>query len=210
MKEDIKKNLIEKGVSKFLVDKNIMLNFSTDLEIVSENMKDCDVFRTKLGDIKQLQNIHKYFDTTDFNEMITDRLGIEKYEILNNQYFCKPSGYKMTSSHQDNAYFESNENIVTVWVPLHDVDFKNSCMCYVEGSHKNGIIKHEPIGTNIRVRTGTKGLSLYCFDYKISDHVPYELKFGEAVVHDKNSVHLSTSNMSDDYRYAITSIIKIK
>jgi hypothetical protein len=67
--------------------------FSTDLSEVSMNSKHEDVFRIKLGDIKQIQNL----DFLGLNDMLAELIGAEHYKILNNQYFCKPPNYKMTS-----------------------------------------------------------------------------------------------------------------
>jgi ectoine hydroxylase-related dioxygenase (phytanoyl-CoA dioxygenase family) len=133
-----------------------------------------------------------------------------EYTVLNNQYFCKPPHYKETSAHQDNAYFESDERVYTFWIPLQDVNILNSCMFYVPGSHKKGLVEHKPIGTNVRTRTGKKGVSLYSDVYKNKDYVAVPIKAGSILVHDKDCMHFSSPNLSDEYRIAITAIIKLK
>lgn len=180
--------------------------FPTDLNKVSKNSKHEDVFRTKLGDIKQIQNL----DFKRLNNMLADLIGAESYVILNNQYFCKPPNYKMTSAHQDNAYFESNDNVFTFWIPLQDVDLLNSCMFYVPGSHLNGLLPHKIIGTNVRTRTGKSGFSLYSDYYKNSEFVKVPMKKGQILVHDKNCMHFSSPNLSDEYRISITCIMKVE
>lgn len=180
-------------------------NFSTNLEEVAKGKDSKDIFRTKLGDIKQIQNLN----FGNLNGILTSLIGAQEYKILNNQYFCKPPNYKMTSAHQDNAYFESQEKVYTFWIPLQDVDLLNSCMFYVPGSHKKGLVEHKAIGTNIRTRTGKTGYSLYSDYYKNSEFVKVPMKRGEILVHDKDCMHFSSPNLSDDYRIAITSIIKV-
>ena len=184
---------------------DLINTFSTDLIDVSNNSKHEDVFRTKLGDIKQIQNL----DFKDLNGMLANMIGAEHYTILNNQYFCKPPNYKMTSAHQDNAYFNTTDEVFTFWIPLQDVDILNSCMFYVPGSHKNGLLPHKTIGTNVRTRTGKTGFSLYSDYYKNREFVKVPMKKGEILVHDKNCMHFSSPNLSDDYRIAITCIIKV-
>lgn len=188
----------------------------TNLEYIASFSDNVDVFRTKLGDIKQIQSLqnnekmHEFIGKFNYLcSKIIRKSSTEKHEILNNQYFCKPPNYKMTSAHQDNAYFESKSKIYTFWMPLQDVDLLNSCMFYVPGSHSNGLVKHDPIGTNTRVRTGTKGVSLYSSYYKNKDFVKVPMKLGEILVHDKDCMHFSSPNLSDDYRIAITCILKI-
>ncbi len=180
-------------------------HFSTNLEEIAKSKESKDVFRTKLGDIKQIQNLN----FGNLNGLLAGLIGAQEFNILNNQYFCKPPNYKMTSAHQDNAYFESNEKVYTFWIPLQDVDVLNSCMFYVPGSHKKGLVEHKAIGTNIRTRTGKTGFSLYSDYYKNSEFVKVPMKKGEILVHDKDCMHFSSPNLSDDYRIAITSIIKI-
>lgn len=186
--------------------RKLVLDMSTDLEEIAKTVADKDVFRTKLGDIKQIQNL--YFGV--LNDKLVDLIAPGRaYKLLNNQYFCKPPHYKETSAHQDNAYFESDEEVFTFWIPLQDVDILNSCMFYVPGSHLKGLVEHKPIGTNIRVRTGTKGLSLYSDVYKNSDYVKVPMNAGQILVHDKNCMHFSSPNLSDEYRLAVTAIVKL-
>jgi ectoine hydroxylase-related dioxygenase (phytanoyl-CoA dioxygenase family) len=179
--------------------------YKKDLEVVAKDVESRDVFRTKLGDIKQIQNLN--FEGV--NNILAGLIGAKKFKVLNNQYFCKPPNYKMTSAHQDNAYFESDRKVYTFWIPLQDVDILNSCMFYVPGSHKQGLVEHKVIGTNVRTRTGKTGFSLYSDYYKNKDFATVPMKTGEILVHDKDCMHFSSPNLSDDYRIAITSIIEI-
>lgn len=186
--------------------RDLVLGMSTDLEEIAKTVSDKDVFRTKLGDIKQIQNL--FFK--ELNPMLVDLIAVGRpYKLLNNQYFCKPPHYKETSAHQDNAYFESDDEIFTFWIPLQDVDIENSCMFYVPGSHKEGLLEHKPIGTNVRTRTGKTGVSLYSDVYKNEDYVSIPMNAGDILVHDKNTMHFSSPNLSDDYRIAITAIVKL-
>lgn len=186
--------------------KRIITTMPTDLEDIASGMNSLQVFRTKLGDIKQIQNL----DFGDLNKILVSLIAKDRpFEVLNNQYFCKPPHYKETSAHQDNAYFESNSEVFTFWIPLQDVDIENSCMFYVPGSHKKGLVEHKPIGTNVRTRTGKTGVSLYSDVYKNEDYVKVPMNAGEILVHDKNTMHFSSPNLSDEYRLAITAIIKI-
>ncbi len=183
----------------------IVSTFPTNLNDVAKDSKHEDVFRTKLGDIKQIQNLN----FGELNKHLAELIGAKEYTVLNNQYFCKPPNYKMTSAHQDNAYFDSDDNVYTFWIPLQDVDILNSCMFYVPGSHLKGLLPHKAIGTNVRTRTGKTGYSLYSDWYKNSEFVKVPIKRGQILVHDKNTMHFSSPNLSDDYRVAITCIMKV-
>lgn len=186
--------------------KNIIEMFPRDLEDIASKCNSKDVFRTKLGDIKQIQNL----DFHMLNRKLARLIGAEEFDVLNNQYFCKPPNYKMTSAHQDNAYFESYDNVFTFWIPLQDVNIYNSCMFYVPKSHLNGLVEHKAIGTNVRTRTGKTGVSLYSDFYKNEEFVQVDMGMGDILVHDKNTMHFSSANITDNYRLAITSIIRVK
>jgi ectoine hydroxylase-related dioxygenase (phytanoyl-CoA dioxygenase family) len=140
---------------------------------------------------------------------LADLINANEFVVLNNQYFCKPPNYKMTSAHQDNAYFETNDNVFTFWIPLQDVDVINSCMFYVPKSNLQGLLPHKVIGTNVRTRTGKTGYSLYSDYYKNNQFVKVPMTKGQVLVHDKNTMHFSSPNLSDEYRIAITCIIKV-
>lgn len=200
-------NLFEDGfcVIKHSGVEYLINSFSTDLEEIALTSKHSDVFRTKLGDIKQIQNLN----FGPLNILLAKLIGAKEYDVLNNQYFCKPPNYKMTSAHQDNAYFDSKEDIFTFWIPLQDVDVLNSCMFYVPQSHLNGLVEHKAIGTNVRTRTGKTGYSLYSDVYKNSQFVKVPMKKGEVLIHDKDTMHFSSPNLSDDYRIAVTCIMKV-
>lgn len=185
--------------------KSLADTFSVDLGEVSMHSHHADIFRTKLGDIKQIQNL----DFGELNNMLANLIGADDFKVLNNQYFCKPPNYKMTSAHQDNAYFDSVDDVFTFWIPLQDVDILNSCMFYVPGSHKAGLLPHKIIGTNVRTRTGKSGFSLYSDCYKNSEFVKVPMSKGQILVHDKNCMHFSSPNLSDEYRVAITCIMKV-
>jgi hypothetical protein len=57
--------------------------FSTDLEWVSRLSHNSDIFRTKLGDIKQIQNL----DFGILNDKLANLINADEFEVLNNQYF---------------------------------------------------------------------------------------------------------------------------
>ncbi len=73
--------------------------------------------------------------------------------ILGEDFALHSKGFLMNKSpsvsgkkpwHQDSAYYDKNkdEEVVTVWIPLQDVDEKNGCLLSVRGSHKGGKIDH--------------------------------------------------------------------
>lgn len=183
--------------------------FARDFETVALQCKPENVFRTKNGDVKQIQNCQNWKIFHELAMAIKD-MGYDG-EVLNMQYFIKHPEYKITAPHQDGAYFDSvDDDILTFWIPLHDVNTETSTMFYVDWDGKREIIPHEECGSNVRTRTGKTGMSQYTSEYPLESFTPVELSYGDCVVHNQFSVHYSNENTTDKPRIAITCIIKLK
>lgn len=180
-----------------------------DFETVALQCKSENVFRTKNGDVKQIQNCQNFDVFHYLGKYIQNNLGYDG-EILNMQYFIKHPDYKITAPHQDGAYFDSvDDDILTFWIPLHDVNTNTSTMFYADWDGKREIIKHEDCGSNVRTRTGKTGMSQYTSEIPMDKFTPVELKYGDCVVHNQFSVHYSNENNTDKPRIAVTCIIKL-
>lgn len=202
---------MEKGykIIKHAFDTILLDLFSRDFESIALQCKPENVFRTKNGDVKQIQNCHGYRLFVGLAKCIKEVLGYDG-EVINMQYFIKHPNYKITAPHQDGAYFDNNDDdILTFWIPLHDVDESTSTMFYADWDGKREIIKHEDCGSNLRTRTGKTGMSQYTSEIPIEDFTPVELKYGNCVVHNQFSVHYSNENSTTKPRIAITCILKL-
>ena len=202
---------MDKGyqILKHAFDTKFLDLFSRDFETVALQCKPENVFRTKNGDVKQIQNCQHWRLFYELGRLIKS-IGYDG-EIMNMQYFIKHTDYKITAPHQDGAYFDNlDDDILTFWIPLHDVGVKTSTMFYYDWNGKREIIKHEDCGSNLRTRTGKTGMSQYTSEIPIDKFTPVELKYGDCVVHNQFSVHYSNENSTDKPRVAITCIIKLK
>lgn len=202
---------MEKGynIIKNAFPTNLLDLISTDFETVALQCQPENVFKTKNGDVKQIQNCQNFRLFFDISKYIKETLGYDG-EVLNMQYFIKHPDYKITSPHQDGAYFDNiDDDILTFWIPLHDVDVSTSTMFYYDWDGKREILKHEDCGSNLRTRTGKTGMSQCITDIQLEDFTPVELKYGDCVVHNQFSVHYSNENSTPDPRVAITCIIKL-
>lgn len=180
---------------------------------ITTSSKDEDVFKTTDGDVKQIQNLHKIENEIGrtfikLSEGIKEVLRIEG-DVINMQFFIKPPGYKMTAPHQDGVYFDApNDEIITCWIPLQNVDESNSCMYYYP--HKiDGVLDHEEIGSVVRERSGKVGKSLYHSDTELDQYVPVPMTKHQILVHDQFTLHYSSPNTSDQTRIALTCIFKV-
>lgn len=187
-----------------------LLDFiATDFETVALQCKEENVFKTKNGDVKQIQNCQNFRLFREISKHIKEVLGYDG-EVLNMQYFIKHPNYKITAPHQDGAYFDNvDDDILTFWIPLHDVNVSTSTMFYHDWNGVREIIKHDNCGSNVRTRTGKTGMSQYTSEIPLDEFTPVELKYGDCVVHNQFSVHYSNENSTDKPRVAITCIMKL-
>jgi len=182
---------------------------SRDFETVALQCETENVFRTKNGDVKQIQNCQNYVVFRLVSDYIKRNLGYDG-EVLNMQYFIKHPDYKITSPHQDGAYFDNiDDDILTFWIPLHDVNTSTSTMFYKDWDGNREILNHENCGSNLRTRTGKTGMSQCITDIPLEEFTPVELKYRDCVVHNQFSVHYSNENSTTEPRIAITCIIKL-
>ena len=80
-------------------------------------------------------------------EILEHLLG-RKPLLARDQIFMKPPRFGSAKPyHQDNAYFlcEPADDVITAWIAMDDVDEENGCLRYIDGSHKLGLVPHEPI-----------------------------------------------------------------
>lgn len=179
--------------------------FLKDLETSSRTE---NVFMTEFGP-KQIQHLEDRDFFKRFAGMLQYIAMIEG-TILNMQTFVKYPNYKITSPHQDGAYFDNpDRKIYTFWVPIQDVSEETSCMHYIPKSHLDGLIQHNPIGTKIRTRSGKTGQSMSCDKYNLDEFVSVPMKRGDVLIHDQLCVHYSSSNKTNKKRIALTCIIEI-
>jgi ectoine hydroxylase-related dioxygenase (phytanoyl-CoA dioxygenase family) len=191
------------------VDTMLLDLIDRDIETFALTRKDEDVFRTKNGDVKQIQNLHHVYEFEVLGEYIKNYFGLDG-EIMNMQYFIKHPDYKITAPHQDGAYFDDNDNdILTFWIPLHEVNEETSTMFYYDWNGEREILTHDNCGINIRTRTGKTGMSQYIKTIPLEEFTPVNLKYGDCVVHNQFSVHYSNENSTDKARVAVTCIIKL-
>ena len=66
-------------------------------------------------------------------------------KLFASQCFMKPPGGVEKPWHQDSAYFSIEPtNLVTCWLALDDVTLENGCLRVIPGSHREGLVEHDP------------------------------------------------------------------
>lgn len=105
-----------------------------------------------------------------------------------------------TPWHQDEAYQaerDSERDQIAFWMPTAVATVENGCMRYVPGSHKVGVLPHQPLGGDARVH------ALQCIgDFDADSAVYCPLQPGDAVIHAGRTLHSAGPNMTANPRLA--------
>ena len=115
------------------------------------------------------------------------------------QFLAKPPGKSVaTDWHQDEAYWGRNldDRGVTCWIPLQDVDARNGCMHFIDGGHLQGVLPHHAV-------EGVQSDLIRC-EVDESRMVVCPISRGDATFHHSKTPHMTTSNMSQNWRKAVT------
>ncbi len=119
--------------------------------------------------------------------------------LLFDQIFLKPPRHGSAKPyHQDNAYFRCHpdDEVITAWIALDDVDEANGCLRYIDGSHRLSILTHHEIA-------GEKyNLMPDSADIDLARESLAPVKKGGVVLHHSKALHTSHANTSDRWRRA--------
>jgi phytanoyl-CoA hydroxylase len=119
--------------------------------------------------------------------------------LLFDQVFLKPPRHGSAKPyHQDNAYFlcHPDDEVITAWIALDDVDEANGCLRYIDGSHRLPILAHNEIkGEKYNLMPDETDI-----DFSRESLAP--VKKGGVVLHHSKALHTSHRNTSNRWRRA--------
>jgi len=122
-------------------------------------------------------------------DIVEDLIG-SPLALYADEAFLKPPFHGSEKlPHQDNAYFgvQPDAALITCWTALDDATVENGCMHYLAGSHKLGVLDHEPIpGTPHRT---PKGVDL-------GEAVAVPIQAGGVILHHALVLHFSPGNQT--------------
>ncbi len=117
--------------------------------------------------------------------------------LLEDQILMKPPEFGSAKPyHQDNAYFlcQPADDVLTAWIALDDVDEDNGCLRYIDGSHRQGILPHQPLADEPYNKSPASEL----IDLNRESVAP--VKKGGVVLHHCQTLHTSHRNHSNRWR----------
>ena len=145
---------------------------------------------------------HAHFRLFAFNERLRsliEQLIGKPPLLLQDQIFMKPPRFGSAKPyHQDNAYFllHPDDEALTAWIALDDVDELNGCLRYIDGSHRGPIFEHLPLPDE------PYNLSPAQENIDLNREALAPVGKGGVVFHHSKMLHTSHRNESDRWRRA--------
>lgn len=143
-------------------------------------------------------DFRRFATNATLRALVSDLLGHEAL-LLRDQIFMKPPRFGSAKPyHQDNFYFKCSppDGVLTAWIAMDDVDEANGCLRYIDGSHRDGIVPHEPVPGEAH------NLAIPDAAIDRSRESLAIVRLGGVVFHHSETMHTSYRNASDRWRRA--------
>lgn len=137
-----------------------------------------------------------------FAHIAADLLGVEKVRLYHDQALFKEPGGGHTPWHQDKFYWPlDTDKMVTMWMPLVDVDEQMGLMRFATGSHIRGPVESIEISDE-----SEKIFDRYVSENGFEIDGPSRMAGGDATFHLGWTIHSAGGNRSDRMREVMTII----
>jgi ectoine hydroxylase-related dioxygenase (phytanoyl-CoA dioxygenase family) len=137
-----------------------------------------------------------------FAQIAADLLGVEKVRLYHDQALFKEAGGGHTPWHQDKYYWPlDTEKMITMWMPLVDIDEEMGIITFASGSHKLGPIENVEISDE-----SEEILRRYVSKNKFPIAKASSMKAGDATFHLGWTIHSAGPNRSAKMREVMTII----
>lgn len=129
----------------------------------------------------------------------------KEIRLLDDQLVFKPSHASSNTTvgwHADKAYWAtcSSDNLLTAWIPFHDVDESRAPLVVIDGSHKWPDLDHTRFFNDTNLDGFEEVLRRRGHNVR---RVPIVLKKGQVSFHHGWTLHASYPNRSDHHRLAL-------
>ena len=137
-----------------------------------------------------------------FAQIAADLLGVEKVRLYHDQALFKEPGGGHTPWHQDKFYWPlDTDKMITMWMPLVDIDEEMGLMRFASGSHLNGPVE------NVEISDESEEIcSRYITEKEFPVDGPSQMKNGDAQFHISWTIHTAAANNSERKREVMTII----
>ncbi|QHW34459.1 phytanoyl-CoA dioxygenase family protein [Paenibacillus rhizovicinus] len=159
------------------------------------------VLKMRMNTWKESAGMAKYSLSPRLAELAMQLAGLSGVRLFHDQAFWKmPGDSKPTPWHQDATYFPMKESeVMTMWIPLDDVDENNGCLSFVPRSHQAGKLDNVDFVNPVDLFDLAKSTSAAG-----TEPVTVPLKRGSCTVHHGLTFHYAYANKTDKPRRVLT------
>ncbi|HEX6126358.1 MAG TPA: phytanoyl-CoA dioxygenase family protein [Pyrinomonadaceae bacterium] len=146
--------------------------------------------------------VKRFVFVKKFAQVAADLLGVEKVRLYHDQALFKEPGGGHTPWHQDKFYWPlDTQKMITMWMPLVDVDQEMGLVRFASGSHAGGAVE------NVEISDESEEIfSRYVADRGFPVEGPKHMAAGDATFHLGWTIHCAGANRSDKMREVMTVI----
>ena len=137
-----------------------------------------------------------------FAQFAADLLGVQQVRLYHDQALFKEAGGGHTPWHQDKFYWPlDTEKMITMWMPLVDIDDTMGMVRFASGSHTDGPVESVEISDQ-----SEEMFSRYVRERKFPIEGPSSMMAGDATFHLGWTIHSAGANRSQKMREVMTII----
>ena len=148
------------------------------------------------------ESVKRFVFERKFAQTAADLLGVERVRLYHDQALFKEPGGGHTPWHQDKYYWPlDTDKMVTMWMPLVDVDAKMGLVQFASRSHLDGEVEGGAISDE-----SDEFFSRYVTEKTFRVEGPAHMNAGDATFHLGWTIHSAGANRSNTMREVMTII----
>lgn len=182
---------------------DVMLNEDDRIAAAKQGTAFYRILNSRMNTWRESAGMAKYTLNPVLADIALQLSGADGVRLFHDQAFWKmPGDSKATPWHQDATYFPMKESdVLTMWIPLDDVDESNGCLSFVPNSHRAGKLTNvdfvNPIDIfELAAQAGA--------DAELRKPVVVPLRKGSCTVHHGLTFHYAFANRTEKPRRVLT------